>query len=283
MAILSISTPKYHVKKGNNEQMTILYIPHGGGPLPLFADPGHRELGVFLQQITSQLPRPDAIVVISAHWEADTVHITHAAQPELLYDYYGFPDAAYNIAYPAPGAPQLAEELVTVLQQQQIPAQLDKQRGFDHGMFVPLKLMYPEADIPCVQLSLLSSLDAGEHLAVGKALSTFNNDKLLLLGSGLSFHNLPALMRGQQPDEHNDAFQHWLQETVSAETLEENERWQRLLNWQQAPYADYCHPRSEHLLPLHVCYAAAAGATAQAFQIKLMGKQASAFLWKNTF
>ncbi len=123
----------------------VLYIPHGAGPLPLLGDKGHQTMVSFLKNIAPTLGKPSAIVVISAHWEEDMVTITSAETPPLLYDYYGFPDAAYEIQYPAPGAPMLAEKIYHLLQQSGFEARLDSRRGFDHGVFVPLKIMFPDA------------------------------------------------------------------------------------------------------------------------------------------
>lgn len=170
----------------------ILFISHGGGPMPLLGDPGHREMVERLQEITGKLPRPSAILLISAHWEATVPTITSGAHPELIYDYYGFPPASYEIQYPSPGEPVLAEKVKQALEMAGLPAKLNDQRGYDHGMFVPLKIMYPEADIPVVQLSLVHTLDAATHLAVGQALQALDYDKLLVIGSGFSFHNMRA-------------------------------------------------------------------------------------------
>lgn len=160
---------------------TIAYIPHGGGPLPLLHDPAHAELVQFLEKLGRQVPKPEAIVLISAHWEEAVPRITSAAQPSLLYDYYGFPEEAYSIRYPAAGNPQLAETVWNLLKADGFSAVLDNRRGFDHGLFVPLKLMYPKADIPCIELSLLRGLDASAHLRLGKVLGELKREHLLPL------------------------------------------------------------------------------------------------------
>lgn len=146
----------------------ILYLSHGGGPLPLLGDPNHAELVTRLRALGALLPRPSAILVISAHWEAAVPTLTAGTAPGLMYDYYGFPAKSYEIRYPAPGEPRLAAQIQQVLEQSGMEARLDAERGFDHGLFVPLKLLYPGADIPCVQLSLVDSLDAATHLAIGR-------------------------------------------------------------------------------------------------------------------
>ncbi len=259
----------------------VLYIPHGGGPLPLLHDPGHHDLADFLKHLAPTLGRPEAIVVISAHWEEDIATLTGGEHPDLIYDYSGFPEAAYHIRYPAPGHPRLAERMQHLLQDSDISARLDNRRGFDHGMFVPLKILFPNANIPCVQISLLKHLDAAAHIAIGKALTSLRQEKVLILGSGFSFHNLRAFFSSSAsaPDEKNEAFEQWLIETCTALELSAEAREDRLINWQQAPAARYSHPREEHLLPLHVCYGLAQSCAKLVFSGKVAGKKASAFLW----
>ena len=264
-----------------SDQATVLFIPHGGGPLPLMDDPGHAGLNRFLREHPSSITRPDAILVISAHWEEDPVAITAAPSPALLFDYYGFPPETYDYEYPAPGNPQLASRVHALLGDAGIESRLDAERDFDHGLFVPLILMYPDADIPCVQLSLSKNLDAGFHVRLGRALSGLRQDNLLLLGSGFSFHNLPELMRKRdtQSDPANVDFEDWLEQTMTASDLDEAERERRLTAWEQAPHARYCHPREEHLLPLQVCYGIAGGAARQVFREPVAGFEASAWQW----
>lgn len=172
--------------------MAIVYLPHGGGPLPLLGDPAHAPLVEALKSVTHKWPRPVSILVISAHWEAPVPTLTASALPGLLYDYSGFPPESYRIGYPAPGAPERAENIARTLGQQGIEARLETQRGWDHGVFVPLKLMYPEADIPVIQCALVGSLDAEQHLRLGEALRAAVADDMLVIGSGFSFHNLRA-------------------------------------------------------------------------------------------
>jgi hypothetical protein len=179
-----------------SNRATALFIPHGGGPLPLLGDPGHAAITRFLQDWPASIDKPDAIIVISAHWEEPVVSITASESPALLFDYGGFPPETYEYQYPAPGNPALAARAHGLLQQAGIDSNLEYQRGYDHGMFVPLMLMYPEADIPCIQVSLSASLDAGEHLRIGRSLAGLKRENLLILGSGFSFHNMQALMPG---------------------------------------------------------------------------------------
>lgn len=258
----------------------MVYFSHGGGPLPILGDPGHLAMVEFMQRLPSRLARPDAIVVISAHWEEQAATLLTAAKPSMLYDYYGFPKAAYAINYPAPGSPALAQQIVGLLNQANLPARGDAERGFDHGLFIPLKLMYPAADIPSVQLSLLRGLDPAGHLALGRALRGLLADNILVIGSGFSFHNMRAFdWEGRPvPDPANDAFQDWLIEVCSGPHTQA-EREESLLAWEQAPGARYCHPREEHLLPLHVCQALADKPGQVIFDDYILGKRGVAFRW----
>lgn len=259
----------------------ILYLPHGGGPLPLLGDRDHLEMIDFLREVTPVLGTPDAIIVISAHWEERIPTITASAEPPIIYDFVGFPEEAYQITYPAPGAPDLSARLHQLLLADGIDARMDDRRGFDHGLYVPLKIMYPEANIPCLQLSLVSGLDPRTHLDMGRALKPLLEDNILVIGSGFSFHNLGAFFANPSDviDSGNLAFDRWLNETCTSIALSDDERRQRLIDWEQAPSARRCHPREEHLMPLHVC-AGMTGHSAQAvFNGTVLGKRASAFLW----
>ncbi len=259
----------------------VLFLSHGGGPLPLLGDPGHQGMIDFIARVTPSLGRPAAIVVVSAHWEEPGPTVTGGASPPLIHDYYGFPEESYRIEYPAPGHPELAGKIVGLLNQQGMNAKLDKERGFDHGLFVPLKLMYPDAEIPCVQLSLASSLDPELHIRMGEALSSLAADNILVIGSGFSFHNMKAFSGPANVgyDEANKAFEAWLRHSLSDPVLSEQERRRRLVEWHQAPGARLCHPREEHLLPLQLCYGVAGQGARQAFSMEILGKRASAFLW----
>ncbi len=260
----------------------ILYLPHGGGPLPLLGDPGHAEMVDFLAEVVTAMPRPEAILVVSAHWEEARPTVTGNAAPELIYDYYGFPPESYEIRYPAPGSPTLAEAVRGALAAEGIDATTDARRGFDHGLFVPLKLLYPDADIPCIQLSLVKSLDPGAHIAIGRALASLTDRNLLVIGSGLSFHNMQAFFATETDAirEQNLAFDDWLHQTCIDDGPNDAERAQRLTSWQEAPAARFNHPREEHLLPLHVCLGMAdCRAADRAWRISVLGKRASAFLW----
>jgi 4,5-DOPA dioxygenase extradiol len=258
----------------------IVYFSHGGGPLPILGDPGHRAMVEFMTRLPERLARPAAILVISAHWEENVATLLGAAAPPLFYDYYGFPDEAYQVTYPAPGSPALADRIVDLLAKKNIPARIDRERGFDHGLFIPLMLMYPQADIPSQQLSLLRGLDPTAHLGLGRALRDLDREDLLVIGSGFSFHNLRAFswQENGEPDPANDLFQDWLIETCTG-PLTQEQREQRLIDWVRAPSARYCHPREEHLLPLHVCQGMAEGPAEVVFDDRILGKRSVAFLW----
>ena len=261
----------------------ILYIPHGGGPLPLLDETGYQNLNRFLRGFQKTIDKPDAIVIISAHWEEPVISITASPEPPLLFDYHGFPPETYEYQYPAPGQPGLAERIHYLLGQAGIESRLDHERGLDHGVFIPLMLMYPEADIPCLQISLSDSLDAAFHIRLGQALSALKQDNLLILGSGYSFHNMSVLMSkcDNAINEKNQAFENWLAQTCSDTRLSESERKQRLSNWTKAPNARYCHPREEHLLPLQVCYGIAGSAATVPFQEQVTGLITSAYQWQS--
>lgn len=267
-------------RDGAERRAQVVYFSHGGGPLPVLGDASHQAMVEFLRGLPRRLPRPEAILVVSAHWEERAATLLGAPAPPMLYDYSGFPDAAYAIAYPAPGHPGLAERIVGLLGQAGMPARIDPRRGFDHGLFIPLKLMYPQADIPALQLSLLDGLDPAAHIALGRGLRGLLPENVLVIGSGFSFHNMRAFAwRGESaPDAANDAFQEWL---IAACTgpMPQAERERRLAEWERAPSARYCHPREEHLLPLHVCLGLAGGPARVVFDDRILGKRAVALLW----
>lgn len=265
----------------NTQSNSALYISHGGGPLPLLGDTAHKEMVDNLKHLASILTKPSAIIVISAHWEENKPMLTESANPSLIYDYFGFPEESYEIQYPAPGNPSLAHRIHGLLQKHGIEADLDEHRGFDHGLFIPLKIMYPDADIPCVQLSLINSLDPMEHIQIGKALAGLADENILVLGSGFSFHNLRAFFAPstEEIQSMNESFENWLIETCSSHEFSEEERERRLVSWENAPAARFCHPREEHLLPLHVCYGFAQSPAKQVFTFEIMNKKASAYLW----
>lgn len=262
------------------QKAQVVYLSHGGGPLPILGDPGHAAMVAFMRELGPRLRRPDAVLVVSAHWEERVATVLGGPTPPLFYDYYGFPEEAYHVTYPAPGDPGLAARIVDRLQANGVPCAVDVERGFDHGLFIPLLLMFPEADIPALQLSLVRGLDARIHLDLGKALGELMTEDILVVGSGFSFHNVMAFdwRSTDAPDPRNDAFQDWLARVCTG-ALTQEERERSLSEWEAAPSARYCHPREEHLLPLHVCVGMAQRPAEIAFDDSILGKRSLAFLW----
>lgn len=244
----------------SQSRMPVVFLPHGGGPWP-FVDLGLDKaefdgLVSYLRSIPA-LPKvpPRALLVISAHWEEAVPTVMTASRPPLLFDYSGFPRASYELTWPAPGEPQLAGRVRELLGGAGFETAADPKRGFDHGTFVPLKLSYPDADVPTVQLSLKAGLDPAEHLEIGRALQPLRDEGVFILGSGMSFHNLRAF-RDPRSLPVAESFDAWLRK---AATLEAEDRDWHLERWDRAPSARQAHPREEHLLPLMVV-AGAAGA-----------------------
>ncbi len=257
--------------------MPTLYIPHGGGPC-FFMEWTPRDawdrMAAWLRGLAATLPeRPKALLVVSAHWEQAVPTVTSAQSPPLVYDYSGFPPHTYQLKWPAPGSPDLAARVQSLLTAAGIESRADAKRGFDHGVFVPLLLTFPDADVPTVQLSLRAGLDPAEHLAIGRALAPLRNEGVLIVGSGMSYHDMRSFQsaRAHAPSERFDA---WLHETVAAVP---EEREARLVRWADAPSARESHPREEHLLPLMVAAGAAGSAPGeQIFRDEVMGAVVSA-------
>ena len=265
-------------------RLPTLYIPHGGGPC-FFMDPPAGmpadtwdNMAIYLRGIAASLPtRPRTLLVISAHWETPLATVNAAAQSSLLFDYYGFPEHTYRLTYPVAGSPDVAARVRVLLSEAGIGSAAEQQRGLDHGVFVPFKLIYPEADIPLVQLSLLQGLDPAAHLALGQALAPLRDEGVLIVGSGMSYHNLREFFRdGEAGNGLARQFDDWLVETATHADPEERAR--RLTQWSAAPGALACHPRAEHLLPLMVA-AGAAGRDAgrHSYGEQLLGKALSGF------
>lgn len=237
-----------------------LYLPHGGGPWPFVPLPGRcsslevEALAGFLHRWPEGLPeRPKAILVVSAHWESTVPTVMAASKPPLLFDYSGFPAEAYELTWPAPGDSDLAHKVRHLLAGAGFDSQSDGSRGFDHGTFVPLKVMFPNADMPVVQLSLLNDLNPSEHWALGEALAPLRDEGVLIIGSGFSFHN-QRLLNTQEGQQVSWPFDIWLREQA---VLPRPKRKGALCDWISAPNARLSHPREEHLLPLMVVAGAA--------------------------
>ena len=254
-----------------------LYIPHGGGPCFFMPDPNGvwTKMAAYLRSIAASLPEPPkALLVISGHWEERGFALTGAAEhPGLVFDYYGFPPETYQLQWPTPGAPWLAERAAGLLREAGLPAGIHPTRGFDHGVFVPLKVAFPEAAIPCVQMSLVAGLDPALHLAAGAALAALRDEGVLVIGSGMSFHNLRVYgdPRAEQPSRE---FDEWLTMAAQAGGAE---RAALLAKWSEAPYARFCHPREEHLLPLMVAAGASDAPGAKDYGEVVLGGAVSAF------
>lgn len=241
--------------------LPVYFLSHGGGPWPWMLDQfGGRydALKASLEAIPAELPeKPRAVLVITAHWEAPEPRISSGAAPGMIYDYGGFPDYTYRIRYGAPGAPDLAAQVQALLGSAGIASHLDAERGYDHGTFSAMAPIYPDADMPIVQLSLKHGLDPAEHLAIGRALAPLRQQGVLIIGSGLSYHNLRLF--GPAGAQASHLFDAWLRETMA---LPPAERSEQLLAWERAPAARQAHPREEHLLPLMVAVGAAEGEAA---------------------
>jgi len=257
-----------------------IFLPHGGGPC-FFMDwtwgPADtwNATQKFLEGLAATLPEPPkAMVVVSGHWEEPAFTASAAARPELIFDYSGFPEHTYRLTWPAPGDPELAGRVAGLLGESGLPAALSQSRGFDHGVFVPLKVAFPEARIPVVSLSLASSLDPALHLAAGQALRPLRDQGVLIVASGMSFHNLRGYLRPETV-ERARAFDAWLTRAVESPAVERAE----LLDlWREAPFAAFAHPREEHLMPLMVGAGAGGdGPGTRIFSDEPMGAAISAY------
>lgn len=250
-------------------RMPVVFLPHGGGPWP-FVDLGfgtaaeYDDLTGYLRSVKG-LAKPKALLVISAHWEEAKPTVTTSTSPPLLFDYYGFPKESYELTWPAPGDPALAARVRALLEGAGFDTGEDAERGYDHGTFVPLKVAFPDADVPVVQLSLKTGLDPATHIAMGKALAPLRDEGVLIVGSGMTYHNLRAF--GSRSAPVAEAFDAWLR---AATTSSPAERDAQLIAWQRAPMAKQAHPREEHLLPLMVIAGAA-------------GDDVGAIAWNGTF
>lgn len=254
------------------------FIPHGAGPC-FFMDwsrgrPDEWDATAeWLRTLVAGLPeRPTAILAISGHWEEPVFTVGSAAKPGLIYDYSGFPEHTYRLTFDAPGEPDIAKRVHDLISGAGLPIAMDASRGWDHGVFIPLKVALPDADSPVVQLSLQRGLSPAAHLAAGRALAPLRDEGVLILGSGMSWHN----MRGFSPafTDRSKVFDRWLAEAVA----DPQRREARLAGWAEAPHAREAHPREEHLAPLFVAAGAAAGEAGRtAFTDVVMDVAISAF------
>lgn len=240
-----------------NARFPTLFVSHGGGPWPFIE--GMREMYAVTERafraLPEQLPaRPRAVLVVTGHWEAAEFTVATAARPPMVYDYYGFPAHTYNLQYPAPGSPGLAAQVGELLAAAGVACRTDATRGFDHGTFVPMGLMYPQADVPVLLLSLKSSYDPAEHVRVGQALAPLRDEGVLIMGSGLSYHNMRGFGSASSTPVA-DAFEGYLNRAVTQPDPERRNA--MLIDWASAPGARLAHPAEDHLLPLMVAAGAA--------------------------
>ncbi len=240
-------------------RLPTIFLPHGGGPCFFMdwtpADAWDR-MASWLRGIPGSLPeQPKALLVISAHWEEALPTLLTSPAPPLLFDYYGFPPHTYKLAWPAPGAPELALQVAALLRNVGITTATNTERGYDHGVFIPLKVAFPDATVPTLQLSLQVGLDPAVHQAIGRALAPLRDEGVLIVGSGMSFHNM-RLFNQPQARAISQAFDAWLEDAVSSNA---SERADLLTTWWRAPLGREAHPREEHLIPLMVTAGAAGG------------------------
>lgn len=265
-----------------SERLPVWFIPHGGGPC-FFMDPpagapqAWTKMEAYLRGLLKAVKeRPRAILMISGHWLEPRPTLGAAAAPPLIFDYFGFPKHTYELKYPAPGDPALARRVVDLLEQAGVPAAQDASRGYDHGVFIPMLLVAPDADIPVVQLSLDLSLDPARHLVIGRALAPLREEGVLIVGSGMSFHNLQNFYRADpRVLALAEKFDDWLTRTLA---LDEDARDAALTKWEEAPGARFSQPHEDHLLPLMVAAGAAeADRGARDFHDHVFGAPISGF------
>ena len=233
------------------DKLLSIFVSHGAPSLVLEPTPSRS----FLSELGASLGRPRAVLCVSAHWEAPRPSVGAARHPRMIYDFYGFPPELSAVQYPAPGDPSLAQEVAKLLTEDGLDAVVDPSRGLDHGVWVPLSLMFPDATVPVVPLSVQPQLGAAHHFAIGRALRPLRQENVLILASGGATHNLRLLSTldpGAPPPERTAAFEAWLCESVG------NARVEDLLHYRErAPYVRWNHPTPEHFLPLLVALGAA--------------------------
>lgn len=231
------------------------FISHGGGPWPWLPDWAEMmsTLAASLVRMPAEIgERPKAILMVSGHWEQADFAVMSSPAPGMVYDYSGFPPFTYQIKYAAPGAPEVARRVQQLLAAAGLPTHLDDQRGFDHGVFAPMQVMYPAADIPLLQVAILDTYDPAKHLALGRALAPLRDEGVLIVGSGLSYHNLRLFGPGARAP--SAAFDAWLDAALTSTPAR---RTAALLAWETAPFARVCHPQEDHLIPLMAAVGAA--------------------------
>ncbi len=224
-----------------------IFISHGSPMIALENSPASN----FLALLGKSLPRPQAILSISAHWATKVPTVSLAANPETIYDFGGFPKALYEMKYPASGAPELSLRILQLLSGAKIESAPESNRGFDHGTWIPLRLMYPEANIPVAQLSVQPKNDAKSHYEIGRALQILRVENILIMASGTAVHNLNSLRPGSETPSWATKFERWLTDHVT------NGEVRNLLEWEELPESSLAHPTPEHFLPFFVALGAA--------------------------
>ncbi|MEP6826750.1 MAG: class III extradiol ring-cleavage dioxygenase [Aestuariivirga sp.] len=253
------------------------FISHGGGPWPWL--PEMRKGMQLLEKSLANMPAeigevPKAILMISGHWEENDFAVMASPTPPMVYDYGGFPAFTYQIKYASPGAPQVAARVEQLLKAAGLPTHLDQARGYDHGVFAPMQVMYPQANVPLLQVAIQHSYVPAAHIALGRALAPLREESVLIVGSGLSFHNMR--MFGPAGKAPSELFDKWLNDAMMSAPKKREEM---LLNWEAAPAARLCHPREDHLIPLMAAVGAAENekATRVYYDQNAMGVTASSY------
>ncbi len=242
------------------QRLPTYFISHGGGPWPWLPD--MRKMMHSLEVSLANMPReigvkPKAILMVSGHWEEDDFAVMASPAPGMVYDYGGFPAFTYQIKYASPGAPDVAKRVAELLKASGLPTHLDTSRGYDHGVFAPMQVMYPEADVPLLQVAIRHGYDPEQHLALGRALAPLRDEGVLIVGSGLSYHNLRLFGPGAKAP--SAAFDAWLNDALMSAP---EKRTAALKRWDEAPSARVCHPEEDHLIPLMAAVGAAESETA---------------------
>ncbi|TGO55960.1 hypothetical protein BCON_0084g00280 [Botryotinia convoluta] len=287
-SISSMSTPS------STPLAPVISVCHGGGPMPVMNDPGHAEL---IKSMSTRVPEilgispntstsnpPKAIVLVTAHWTETRPHISSAQHHDLYYDYSGFPSETYKLKYPAPGSPEVAKEVFELLDGAGLKPVLDEKRGWDHGVFIPLLLIAPKAQIPIVQVSVLRSNSPAQHYAMGQALAPLRSRGIAILGSGMpTFHNLRLMFSGVMNTpaykSRNNEWSYRLTETLKIADAEE--RGKKLEDWRQWTGAEDAHPEKgqEHFLPLIVCAGAGGNEPGKGWEDQAIGLSQWTYYW----
>lgn len=256
------------------------YIPHGGGPC-FFMDwtppDAWDNMAAFLAGFIGTLPeRPREILLLTAHWEEPEITLSTNPAPDLLFDYFGFPPHTYELTWPAPGAPDLSRRAAKLLNDARIKTRTDTARGYDHGVFIPMKVALPDADIPVSMMSLRQDLDPLHHIKAGQALAPLRDEGVLIIGSGMSYHNMAGFRQASaQNATDSRKFDDWLTATLQGDAATRDAD---LAKWADAPGGRASHPREEHLAPVFLAAGAAGASRAKrVYHEEMNGLAISAF------